>query len=294
MSEGDFKPKKLGRGLSALLGEKPPQQVGSEGSAGAPSSVPIEFLEPGEFQPRRLFDEKEIKSLAASISERGILQPILVRPKGERSYEIIAGERRWRAAQIARLREVPILVRDLPNEVVLEAALVENIQRSDLGPLEEADGYKRLLDEFGYTQEKLAKVIGKSRPHIANTLRLISLPEPVKMLLDEGKLTAGHARSLIGLPNAVELAREIAEKGLSVRQAEALASKNSQNTPYGAVSKGKPNSKDPNTVALEQSLSNLLGLKVLIEDNGERGKLSISYNSLEQLDSVLQRLKRDP
>ncbi|MGA0346302.1 MAG: ParB/RepB/Spo0J family partition protein [Alphaproteobacteria bacterium] len=294
MSEMDFKPKKLGRGLSALLGEKPLQQVGSEESVGTPSSVPIEFLEPGEFQPRRLFDEQEIKSLAASISERGILQPILVRPKGERSYEIIAGERRWRAAQIARLREVPILVRDLPNEVVLEAALVENIQRSDLGPLEEAAGYKRLLDEFGYTQEKLAKVIGKSRPHIANTLRLISLPEPVKMLLDEGKLTAGHARSLIGLPNAAELAREIAEKGLSVRQAEALASKNSRNTPYGAVSKGKPNSKDPNTVALEQSLTHLLGLKVLIEDKGERGKLSISYNSLEQLDSVLQRLKRAP
>jgi len=218
----------------------------------------------------------------------------LVRPKGERSYEIIAGERRWRAAQIARLREVPILVRDLPNEVVLEAALVENIQRSDLGPLEEAAGYKRLLDEFGYTQEKLAKVIGKSRPHIANTLRLISLPAPVKMLLDEGKLTAGHARSLIGLPNAVELAREIAEKGLSVRQAEALASKNSRNNPYGAVSKGKLNPKDPNTVALEQSLTNLLGLKVLIEEKGERGKLSISYNSLEQLDSVLQRLKRAP
>ena len=294
MNEENFKPKKLGRGLSALLGEKPPTQVEPEENARVPSSVPIEFLEPGEFQPRRLFDEQEIKSLAASISERGILQPILVRPKGERSYEIIAGERRWRAAQIARLREVPILVKDLPNQVVLEAALVENIQRSDLGPLEEADGYKRLLDEFGYTQEKLAKVIGKSRPHIANTLRLISLPEPVKMLLDEGKLTAGHARSLIGLPNAVELAREIAEKGLSVRQAEALASKNSQNTPYGAVSKGRPNSKDPNTVALEQSLSNLLGLKVLIEDNGERGKLSISYNSLEQLDSILQRLKKAP
>ena len=294
MSEGDFKPKKLGRGLSALLGEKPPQKLGLEKNVEISSSVPIEFLEPGEFQPRKRFDEQEIKALAASISERGILQPILVRPKGERSYEIIAGERRWRAAQIAKLREVPILVKDLSNEVVLEAALVENIQRSDLGPLEEADGYKRLLDEFGYTQEKLAKVIGKSRPHIANTLRLISLPEPVKMLLDEGKLTAGHARSLIGLPNAVELAREIAEKGLSVRQAEALASKNSQNTPYGAVSKGRPNSKDPNTVALEQSLSNLLGLKVLIEDNGERGKLSISYNSLEQLDSVLQRLKRAP
>ena len=222
------------------------------------------------------------------------MQPILVRPKGGRLYEIIAGERRWRAAQIARLREVPILVKDLSNEVVLEAALVENIQRSDLGPLEEAAGYKRLLDEFGYTQEKLAKVIGKSRPHIANTLRLVSLPEPVKMLLEEGKLTAGHARSLIGLPNAVELAQEIANKGLSVRQAEALASKNSVNKPHGAASRGKRDYKDPNTVALEQSLTNLLGLKVSIATNRERGKLSVFYNSLEQLDSVLERLRRAP
>ena len=294
MSESDFKPKKLGRGLSALLGEKPPQKVGLEKNVGTSSSVPIEFLEPGEFQPRTRFDEQEIKALAASISERGILQPILVRPKGERSYEIIAGERRWRAAQIARLREVPILVKDLSNEIVLEAALVENIQRSDLGPLEEAAGYKRLLDEFGYTQDKLAKVIGKSRPHIANTLRLVSLPAPVKMLLEEGKLTAGHARSLIGLPNAVELAQEIASKGLSVRQAEALASKNSLKKPLGAVSKGKRDYKDPNTVALEQSLANLLGLKVSIATNGERGKLSVSFNSLEQLNSVLERLNRAP
>ncbi|MEC9077667.1 MAG: ParB/RepB/Spo0J family partition protein [Pseudomonadota bacterium] len=294
MSEGDFKPKKLGRGLSALLGEKPPQKLGLEKNVEISSSVPIEFLEPGEFQPRKRFDEQEIKALAASISERGILQPILVRPKGERSYEIIAGERRWRAAQIARLREVPILVKDLSNEVVLEAALVENIQRSDLGPLEEAAGYKRLLDEFGYTQDKLARVIGKSRPHIANTLRLVSLPAPVKMLLEEGKLTAGHARSLIGLPNAVELAQEIASKGLSVRQAEALASKNTQKKPLGAVSRGKRDFKDPNTVALEQSLTNLLGLRVSIATNGDRGKLSISFNSLEQLNSVLERLNGAP
>tara|TARA_B100000242_G_scaffold284137_1_gene247104 strand:- start:225 stop:1109 length:885 start_codon:yes stop_codon:yes gene_type:complete len=294
MSEGDFKPKKLGRGLSALLGEKPPQKVGLEKNVETSSSVPIEFLEPGEFQPRTRFDEQEIKALAASISERGILQPILVRPKGERSYEIIAGERRWRAAQIARLREVPILVKDLSNEVVLEAALVENIQRSDLGPLEEAAGYKRLLDEFGYTQDKLAKVIGKSRPHIANTLRLVSLPAPVKILLEEGKITPGHARPLIGLTNAAELAREIANKGLSVRQAEALASKNSPTKPLGAVSRGKRVFKDSNTVALEQSLTNLLGLKVSIATNGERGKISVSFNSLEQLNSVLERLNRAP
>jgi len=290
MSKKDPKPKKLGRGLSALLGDAAVTPAETAPKADGVNTVPIEYLSPGKFQPRRHFDEEEIKSLSASIAERGILQPILVRPSGTNSYEIIAGERRWRAAQMARLHEVPVLIKQLSDEAVLEAALVENIQRADLSPLEEAAGYRRLLDEFAYTQEKLAQVIGKSRSHIANTLRLEALPEPVRKLLEEGKLTAGHARPLVGNQNAAAIAVEIVSKGLSVRQAEAMANGDGAPTKPGKGNKKSAGAKDPDTLALERSLGDLLGLKVTIDFKNEKGKISIQYQSLEQLDEVIQRL----
>ncbi len=283
---------RLGRGLSALLGENRLNlEVEKESSSGV-KTVPIGNLSPGKFQPRRTFDESEIQSLANSIRERGILQPILVRPAGPNAFEIIAGERRWRAAQIARIHDVPVLVKEIPDEVVLEAALVENIQRSDLKPLEESGGYRRLMDEFGYTQEKVSQVIGKSRSHIANMLRLESLPFAVKKLLDEGKLTAGHARPLVGNPNAEALAMEIVSKGLSVRKAEALAARRAPGYKGNASSARELSSpKDPNIIALENSLSEFLGLVVTVDFQGEKGKVSIHCKSLEQLDDIINRLR---
>mgnify|MGYP001172018369 CR=1 FL=1 len=295
MTKSKSRVNQLGRGLSALLGEATP-----EVSAGSPSSgkntaeggfslLPIEFLVPSPLQPRRVFAQEEIDSLAKSMKERGILQPILVRtkPDNENEYEIIAGERRWRAAQMAQIHEVPVIIRGLTDEEVLEVALIENIQRADLNALEEALGYRGLIDRFNHTQDSLSKVIGKSRSHIANTLRLLSLPNVVKDLLNDGKISAGHARALIGVLDAEGIADEIVKRGLNVRQVERLI-KTSKGPPYS-----KPHNtqkKDPDTLSLEQTLAGLLGLAVEIDFNGSGGKLVVKYKNLDQLDEIIRRL----
>ncbi len=289
-------PKKLGRGLSALFGEDPPPQLDFEdGDAAAEGSrtLPIEFLTPGKFQPRRRFAEEEIEALAGSIREKGMLQPILVRPIDDsgRKYEIVAGERRWRAAQRAQLHEVPVIVRLLDDRAALEVAIVENVQRESLAPLEEAEGYERLLNEFGYTQEALATAVGKSRSHVANMMRLLGLPKPVRALLDDGSLSAGHARALLGADDPVALARTVVARGLNVRQTERLAQ-------GGAVRKPRPRAarpekrRDPDIVAVERELGELLGLGVHIEFDGVGGEIRIDYTSLDQFDDFVARLRR--
>ena len=285
----------MSRVTSILLGkntEKIPNSERKQGENSANSGmmkIPDEFLTPNHFQPRQVFDQEEINSLANSIEKNGMLQPILVRAHkwdGNR-YEIIAGERRWRAAQKAQLHEVPIVLHNLSDEETLEAALIENIQREDLNPLEEAEGYNRLLKEFGQTQEKLSEVVGKSRSHIANTLRLLGLPAEIKNLISKGELTAGHARALIGAENINELAKTIIQKNLSVRQVETLV----RGMSYKSRSPNRKESpKDPNTRELERSLSETLGLKVELESKREGGKLSVHYKTLEQLDEVIRRL----
>jgi ParB family transcriptional regulator, chromosome partitioning protein len=280
----------LGRGLSALLGE---------GAAPTPAAargqrhLPIGQLEPSPLQPRRHFDAAELEALADSIRANGILQPILVRrhPTRPEIHEIVAGERRWRAAQLAKLHEVPVVVRDLANREVLELALVENLQRHDLSALEEAEGYHRLIEEFGLAQEDLARNVGKSRAHIANTLRLLKLPDEVKALLIEGRLTAGHARALLSARDAVALAEKVVAEGLSVRQAEALAARSGAGP--NRKKKAAPSPKDADTRALERDLARVLGLNVEIAHGATGGSLTIRYRSLEQLDDVIRRLNRD-
>lgn len=271
----------LGRGLSALLDEvEAPAETGRAGV----SELPVEAIKANPAQPRRHFDDADIEELAASIREKGVLQPILVRPAvfaGQ--YEIVAGERRWRAAALAGLRQMPALVRSLSDAEVLEIAIVENVQRVDLSPIEEAEGYRALMDRFGRTQADVAQVVGKSRVHVANSLRLLQLPEPVKAMVREGRLTAGHARPLIGSPDAERLAAEVADKGLTVRQAETLA------RAKPAASRKR---KDADTAALENDLSEVLGLVVEIRDAGGAGELRIRYGSLEQLDDLCRRLTR--
>ncbi|MEO3427855.1 ParB/RepB/Spo0J family partition protein [Pelagibius sp. CAU 1746] len=287
----------LGRGLAALFGEEN-EDYASLDKVRSTKTVPIEHLRPGRFQPRHHFDEAAVNALAESIKAQGILQPILVRRLADRpnEFEIVAGERRWRAAQIAKLHEVPVLIRDLTDAESLELAIVENIQRQDLTPLEEAEGYKRLIDEFQHTQEDLARTLGKSRSHIANTLRLLGLPEGVKLLLDEGKLTAGHARTLIGCDDAEELAQKIISRGLNVRQAEKLvqSAKAAPSGPKAAKPADADKGKDTDTLALERDLTALLGLKVSINFQGNGGSLTIHYRTLEQLDDVLHRLNQMP
>lgn len=286
----DQKPgaRQLGRGLSALLGDSAPETVDRDGAGGI-TALPIGLLSPGPFQPRRIFAEDDIASLAESIRARGILQPILVReaPDQPGQYQIIAGERRWRAAQRARLHDVPVLVRDLGDEEALEVALVENIQRTDLNTLEEAEGYRRLMDEFSHTQESLSRVIGKSRAHIANTLRLLTLPDAVKKLLEGGDLSAGHARTLVGLENAVALAEQIVKRGLNVRQTEKLVRRKGPGR--SAVKSDRP-AKDADTLALERTLTDLLGLRVSVDFDGEGGKVTFEYRTLDQLDDIIRRL----
>ena len=287
--------RQLGRGLSALLGKDtvkiPNSKAETEERFGGKGmmKVPVEFLSPNPYQPRQVFDQEEIKSLANSIGKNGMLQPILVRVHkwDANRYEIIAGERRWRAAQKAQLHEVPIVVHDLSDEEALEAALIENIQREDLNPLEEAEGYNRLLKDFGHTQEKLSEIIGKSRSHIANTLRLLGLPREIKSLLSKGELTAGHARALIGAENINELARTIIRKNLNVRQVETLV----KGVTYKSnLQNRSENAKDPNTRELERRLTENLGLKVELQSKGEGGKLAVHYKTLEQLDEIIRRL----
>ena len=277
----------LGRGLSALLGEA--ASAGGIGD-GEARSVATADLVPGPFQPRRHFDAGEMDSLAASIRQRGIMQPILVRrdPAREGGYQIVAGERRWRAAQMAQLHEVPVIVRDLDDRDSLEIALIENIQREDLGPLEEGEGYRRLIDEFAITQEALARQVGKSRSHVANTLRLLALPESVRELLDEKTITAGHARALLTTPDPEALARMVVAKGLNVRQTERLVKRAAAGL-VAALSPRPP--RDPDIVKLEHDLGETLGLKVKLVARGEAGELRIAYRSLEQLDDLIARLK---
>ena len=282
----------LGRGLSALLGESASAPAAAPGRA--QRYFPTGQLEPSPLQPRRNFDGEELDSLAESIRSNGILQPILVRPHPSRPgiYEIVAGERRWRAAQIAKLHEVPVLERQLSDREVLEFAIVENVQRNDLSALEEAQGYRRLIDDFGRSQEELAQQVGKSRVHITNTLRLLKLPAAVQDLLQQGKLTAGHGRALLAATDPEALAERVVALGLSVRQTEALATR-----PMKPARRPAP-VKDADTRALEHDLSRVLGLKVEIDHGkGEEGKaggrVTIRYRSLEQLDDVIRRLNRD-
>ncbi len=279
------KRKSLGRGLNALLGDDNEPQPGSGQGGGAPRQVPIEFLHPGKYQPRHVMDDVTIGELANSIAEKGVLQPLLVRPHPVHAeqFEIIAGERRWRAAQRAKLHQVPVIIREFTDVEALEVGLIENLQRQDLSPIEEAQGYQRLLDEFKHTQEKLADVVGKSRSHVANTLRLLNLPEAVKGMVEEGLLSVGHARALLGAENPVTLAKKIINEDLNVRRAEKLA-RDSQDPKKSRSTKPV---KDADTVALEQHMSGLLGLRVSINGGKNGGTLAIHYKTLNQLDSVL-------
>jgi ParB family chromosome partitioning protein len=277
------KPKKeLGKGLSALLGNSP---ISNSTAQTVPSSAlvtnseqlsPIEKIYPGRFQPRQNFSSPELRELADSIKVHGVLQPILVRSHPD-GYEIIAGERRWRAAQLAKLHEVPILVRNFSDAEALEIGLVENLQRENLSSLEEAEGYKRLVDEFNHTQDDIAKMLGKSRPYVGNIIRLLTLPGPIKEMLRAGDLTAGHARALLNSENPVGLAKKVITLGLNVRQTEKLCT-------------GSGLSKDPNILSLENELTKLLGLNVEIDFHMGGGNLRIIYQTLEQLDGVLYNL----
>jgi len=286
MSE-EGKRKGLGRGLSALLGEDG-DDYASLDRLPASKEVPVEFLRPNPLQPRRRFDDEATEALVSSIRAHGVLQPILVRRVGESSdsYEIVAGERRWRAAQGAQLHQVPVLIKDLSDIQGLEIALVENLQREDLTPLEEAEAYQRLVDEFGHTQEQLAQAIGKSRSHVANMVRLLGLPDAVKAMVQDGRLSAGHARALLGAPDPQALAAEIVARGLSVRDVEDRVKSGRP------VRKWVPSAKpDPDTLALEQNVSRALGVTVAIRHRRTKGgTVRISYHNLEQLEEVCRRL----
>ncbi|HXY90692.1 MAG TPA: ParB/RepB/Spo0J family partition protein [Xanthobacteraceae bacterium] len=284
---------RLGRGLAALIGDVGDETAVLDRARGGQRRVPIEFLRPNPRNPRRRFHDEELGELAASIKEKGILQPILVRGVAGKAdhFEIVAGERRWRAAQKAGLREVPVLVMQIGDREALEIAIVENVQRTDLNPLEESAGYESLMEEFKYTQNDLARVVGKSRSHVANTLRLQKLPASVKRYLADGKLTAGHARALLGHEDPEGLAKMIVEQGLSVREAEARA----QERP---VARGKQTrrrakaAKSPDIRALERRLSDALGLAVEIVQRGAGGELRVRYKSLEQFEALSRKLGR--
>lgn len=279
----------LGRGLSALFGDAAgPEEEPQVDRVRLTRLVPIDHVRPGKYQPRRKFDEDELRALVDSVRERGVLQPLLVRKdpdNGPTPYEIIAGERRWRAAQLAGLHEVPVLVRSLTDREALEIALIENIQRQDLTPLEEAEGYRRLMDEFQHTQEDLAQSVGKSRSHVANMLRLLALPDAVKQMVQDGVLTMGHARALLTAFDPTGLAQEVVKRGLNVRQTEQLV----KDAATGRAAKATA-IKPPDTVALEREVSSVLGLKVSLTGKGPKGVLQIHYSNLDQLDSVLVRI----
>ncbi len=288
-------PSRLGRGLAALIGEDTAFALGDK-EAPAPKGVrevPIEFLRANPFQPRHTFRPEDLEDLANSIREKGVLQPIVVRPvKGEENrFEIVAGERRWRASQAAQLHQVPVIVKELSDAESLEIAIIENVQRADLNSVEEAAGYERLMQQFDYTQDQLSKLIGKSRSHVANTLRLLSLPESVRKMIEQGKLSAGQARPLIGHERAEDLAREIVAKGLSAREAEALTRKTDP-AAAGTKPKALPKAeKDADTLALEKNISDQLGLNVSISFSGDKGgEVKIAYKTLEQLDEICRRL----
>lgn len=293
MSDDQSK-KRLGRGLAALIGEmdKTEQKSDAPAKISADQTIPIEFIVRNAENPRRQFDREDLADLARSIRKHGIVQPIVVRQSGDERYEIIAGERRWRAAQQAEIKQVPVLIRNVDDKTALEIAIVENVQRSDLNPLEEAMGYDQLMSQYNYTQNDLGEVIGKSRSHVANSLRLLKLPDGVRDMLVDGSLSAGHARSLVSTSNPLELAKKIVKEGLSVRDAERLAQMDINGGP-STTSKASDSAKfekDADTLALERSLSDVLGLKVQLNHKGEKGQLQINYKSLEQLDSICKLL----
>ncbi|EBA17006.1 chromosome partitioning protein parB [Roseobacter sp. SK209-2-6] len=298
MSEKKTKPRGLGRGLSALMADVNPDPVSTENQSPRNSEVlvPIEKVQANPDQPRRQFLQEDLDDLTASIKEKGVLQPLIVRPRPTGIYEIVAGERRWRAAQAAQLHEVPVLIRDYSDLEMLEVAIIENIQRSDLNAMEEAQSYKQLMERFGHTQEKMAEALGKSRSHIANLVRLLHLPEDVRNLVHDRKLSAGHARALITSDNASELAKKIVKGGLSVRATEALVKKDAagDSTPSKPRSARKPVEKDADTRALEGDLSAILRMKVSIDHvaGGEKGSITINYDSLDQLDELCNILSK--
>jgi ParB family chromosome partitioning protein len=282
----------LGRGLSALMADVVHSATAeSDAPRRADLRVPVERLEPNPNQPRRDFAEEALAELAASIREKGIIQPLIVRnnPRKTDGYEIVAGERRWRAAQLAQVHEVPVIVRDLDDTEVLEVAIIENIQRADLNPIEEAMGYRQLMDRFGHTQERLSEALSKSRSYIANLLRLLSLPDEVQAWLREGKLTAGHARALITTEDPVALARQVISRGLSVRETERLVKSADARARTGSPRHRAE--KDADTRVLEQDLSANLGMAVVIDHQGhDGGRVTITYRTLEQLDELCQLL----
>ncbi len=282
------RPSGLGRGLSSLLGE-----VAREApTEGAPRSgiqmLPVGSLEPHPRQPRRHFDHMALEELAGSIAARGLIQPIVVRPKGDR-YQIVAGERRWRAAQLVQLHEVPVIVRDFDENETLEIAIIENVQRQDLNALEEAEAYKRLIDEFGHTQEAVGQLVQKSRSHIANLLRLLDLPERVRDLVANGSLSMGHARALIPAEDPEALAQDVVRRGLSVRETEELV-RSARAPKRGAARRSSSPAFNADIEALERQLGDMLGLRVKITHQANGGTVSLHYSSLDQLDMICQRL----
>ena len=284
------RPSGLGRGLSSLLGEvqqEAPVRGGAEGTSGGLQMIPVAGIEPHPGQPRRIFQEEGLIELAASIQARGVIQPIIVRPHGHR-FQIVAGERRWRAAQKARLHEIPAIVRNLSDEETLEVALLENIQRQDLNAIEEAQAYRRLVDEYRHTQEELGRLVHKSRSHVANLLRLLDLPAKVQVMVGTGQLSMGHARALITAKDPEALAEEVVRRGLSVRETEKLAQSGKARKPRPPPIEYKGAGAD--IAALERQLGDLLGLKVAIRHGPKGGQVVLVYSSLDQLDMICQRL----
>jgi ParB family chromosome partitioning protein len=278
--------KGLGKGLSALMGDIPSENIQTKSSS---EKIPIHFVYANPSQPRKNFNQELLKELSESIKEQGIIQPILVRKKSEDKYEIVAGERRWRAAQLAKIHVVPVIILNIDDKKSLEFAILENIQRSDLNGIEEALGYDNLVKKFGYSQETLSKILGKSRSHIANTIRLAGLPEEIKKMISDGLLTAGHARCLVNVPDNIKLAKIIVNKNLSVRQAEFLVKKEQV---FPSLKKIKTNSKDINIKSLESDLGLLMGIKVDIKNKkNNSGEIIFSYKNLDQLNKIISVLK---
>ena len=289
------KKKGLGKGLAALIGEKESlvndinitNDVSNQNLRQS-DEIPIEFLHPNKNQPRKLFDEEKIDELSQSIKQKGLILPILVKKIDENNYQIIAGERRWRASQKAGLHDVPVIIKNLDDKEILEIALIENMQREDLNPIEEAEGIARLQDEFKYTQEELSNILGKSRPQISNTIRLLKLPQKVKEFVQNKTLSAGHARALVGLEDPYAIAQVAIKKNMNVRQLETYIS-------YVKNKRGKKGNKtkDPNILSLENEITQMLGLIIKIDHkDSEKGKLEIFYNNLEQLDDLIKKLRK--
>ena len=284
--------KGLGKGLSALLGEAPTSAPPAEAlSRGGPREIEIGRIRPNPHQPRTHFDETAIDELADSIAERGVLQPILLRASGD-GFEIVAGERRWRAAQRAGLHAIPAIVREIDDSVTAELALIENIQREDLNAVEEAEGYRQLVNRYGHTQEAVARIVHKSRSHVANLLRLLDLPEFVRQSLMRGDINMGHARAIAAAPDPEALTREVVAKGLSVRQAEARARRAKRGPSELVLDKSR--AVDPDLAALERQLGDMLGVRVQVAHKGQGGQVSLHYSSLDQLDMICQRLTGEP